>query len=88
MKAMTYVTWMGGKTPPALQRYVSSSFTQHLFERQSEIDQALKAYIDEEMAKVAAPVSVEKIEAAAFSAKHCKYFMNGAQQNKVCPPSC
>ena len=49
------------KNSPLLQRYVSSSFTQHLFERQSEIDQALKAYIDEEMAKVAAPVSVEKI---------------------------
>lgn len=49
------------KNSPLLRRYVDSAFTQHLFERQSEIDQALKNYVDEEMAKVAAPVSVEKL---------------------------
>ena len=46
-----------------LKRYAESSFSQHLFERQTEIDQSLKAYIDAEIAKAEtpAPLSVEKI---------------------------
>lgn len=44
-----------------LKRYVEGSFSQHLFDRQGEIDQALKAYIDEEMAKAKAQISLEKI---------------------------
>jgi hypothetical protein len=49
------------KNSPLLKRYVESSFSQHLIEHQTEIDQLLKAYIDREMAKAEAPVSVEKI---------------------------
>jgi len=49
------------KTSPLLKRYFDSSFSQHLIERQPEIDESLKTYIDGEMAKAKAPVSVEKI---------------------------
>ncbi|MBS0169870.1 MAG: hypothetical protein JSR62_05905 [Nitrospira sp.] len=49
------------KNSALLKRYLKSSFSQHLFDRQTEIDQALKTYIDEEMGKAEAPVSVEKI---------------------------
>src|SRR5690606_30451920 len=49
------------KNSPLLKRYVESSFSQHLIEHQTEIDQLLKAYIDREMAKAESPVSVEKI---------------------------
>ncbi len=49
------------KNSPLLMRYLGSSFSQHLIEHQTEIDQSLKAYINAEMAKAEAPVSVEKI---------------------------
>lgn len=49
------------KNSPLLKRYVGSSFSQHLIDRQTEIDQSLKTYIDGEMAKAEASVSIEKI---------------------------
>ena len=49
------------KNSPLLMKYVSSSFSQHLFERQPEIDRVLKEYIDAAMAKATAPVAFESI---------------------------
>ena len=49
------------KNSPLLKRYLGSSFSQHLIDRQSEIDQSLKTYIDGEMVKAEAPLSIEKI---------------------------
>ena len=44
------------KKSPLLMKYVSSSFSQHLFERQPEIDRALRDYLDAAIAKATAPV--------------------------------
>ena len=49
------------KNSPLLMKYVSSSFSQHLFERQPEIDRVLKEYLDAAMAKATAPVAFESI---------------------------
>lgn len=49
------------KNSPLLKRYLKSSFSQHLFERQVEIDQALKDYVDGEMEKAKSSISIEKI---------------------------
>ncbi len=49
------------KNSPLLMKYLSSSFLQHLFERQPEIDRSLRDYLDAAMAKATAPVSVENI---------------------------
>lgn len=49
------------KNSPLLMKYVSSSFSQHLFDRQPEIDRVLKEYLDAAMAKATAPVAFESI---------------------------
>jgi len=49
------------KNSPLLMKYLSSSFSQHLFERQPEIDRSLKDYLDAAMAKATAPISLENI---------------------------
>lgn len=49
------------KNSPLLMKYLSSSFLQHLFERQPEIDRSLRDYLDAAMTKATAPISVENI---------------------------
>lgn len=49
------------KNSPLLMKYVSSSFSQHLFERQPEIDHALRGYLDAAIAEATAPTSFESI---------------------------
>lgn len=49
------------KNSPLLMRYLTSSFSQHLFERQGEIDRSLRSYLDAAMAKATAPISFENI---------------------------
>ncbi|MCS6297072.1 MAG: hypothetical protein H8K09_12630 [Nitrospira sp.] len=44
-----------------LRKYLTASFSQHLFARQAEIDEKLRAFLDAAMAKAAAPVSLEKV---------------------------
>ncbi|MEK6803053.1 MAG: hypothetical protein AABZ34_10330 [Nitrospirota bacterium] len=49
------------KNSPLLMKYVASSFSQHLFERQPEIDRALRDYLDAAIAEAPAPTSFESI---------------------------
>lgn len=49
------------KNSPLLMKYLTSSFSQHLFERQAEIDRSLKSYLDAAMIKATAPVSFERV---------------------------
>lgn len=49
------------KNSPLLMRYVTSSFSQHLIDRQDGIDRSLKDYLDREMEKATAGPSIEKI---------------------------
>lgn len=49
------------KNSPLLRKYLTSSFSQHLFARQAEIDQQLRTFLDAAMTKAAAPVSFEKV---------------------------
>lgn len=49
------------KNSPLLMKYLTSPFSQHLFERQPEIDRALRDYLDAAMAKATAPVPFETI---------------------------
>jgi len=51
----------GEKNSPLLRKYLTSSFSQHLFARQAEIDEKLRTFLDTAMAKAAAPVSFEKV---------------------------
>ena len=44
-----------------LRKYLTSSFSQHLFARQTEIDEKLRTFLDAAMEKAAAPVSLEKV---------------------------
>jgi hypothetical protein len=44
-----------------LRKYLTAPFSQHLFARQAEIDEKLRAFLDAAMAKAAAPVSLEKV---------------------------
>ena len=46
------------KNSPLLMKYLSSPFSQHLFERQPEIDRALKDYLDAAIAKATSPAPV------------------------------
>ena len=46
------------KNSPLLMKYQSSPFSQHLFERQPEIDRALKDYLDAAIAKATSPAPV------------------------------
>jgi len=46
------------KNSPLLMKYVSSPFSQHLFERQPEIDQALRGYLDTAIAQATSPAPV------------------------------
>jgi lysophospholipase L1-like esterase len=49
------------KNSPLLMKYLTSSFSQHLFERQGEIDRSLRNYLDAAMTKATASVSFENI---------------------------
>lgn len=49
------------KNSPLLRKYLTSSFSQQLFERQAEIDEKLRTFLDVAMVKAAAPVSFEKV---------------------------
>ena len=45
------------KNSPLLMKYVTSSFSQRLYERQEEIDRSLREYLDAAMTKAATPAS-------------------------------
>lgn len=49
------------KNSPLLMKYLSSPFSQHLFERQPDIDRSLRDYLDAAMATATAPTSLENI---------------------------
>lgn len=49
------------KGSPLLMKYLTTSFSQHLFERQPEIDRTLKHYLEAAMTKASGSVPLEKI---------------------------
>ena len=49
------------KNSPLLMKYLATSFSQRLFERQDEIDRALRNYLDTAMVKAQASASLEQI---------------------------
>ncbi len=49
------------KNSPLLMKYLTSSFSQRLFERQDEIDRSLRSYLETAMLKAASSASLEQL---------------------------
>lgn len=73
------------KNSRLLRKYLTSSFSQHLFTRQAEIDQKLRAFLDDAMAKAVAPVSLEKILKLQHLRQAVQFFYDRRQAEQGLP---
>lgn len=67
------------KNSPLLMKYLTPSFSQHLFERQPEIDRSLRNYLDAAMTKATGPVSFRQAVQSFYERRPTK---------QGCRPSC